>query len=51
MYEGAAGAPELVLIAGDRRSAALRHLSNRFLGQLHHCLATGESDAEDTAWT
>jgi hypothetical protein len=30
-------------IAGARRSAALRHVSNRFLGQLHHCLATGES--------
>jgi transposase len=37
--------------AGDRHSAALRHLSNRFLGQLHHCLATGKSYAEDAAWT
>jgi hypothetical protein len=36
---------------GERHSAALRHLSNRFLGQLHHCLATGKSHAEDAAWT
>lgn len=27
---------------GDRHAAALRHLFNRYLGQLHHCLATGE---------
>lgn len=27
---------------GDRHAAALRHLFNRFLGQLHHCLQTGE---------
>ena len=26
--------------AGDRHPAALRHLFNRCLGQLHHCLAT-----------
>jgi transposase len=27
---------------GDGHPAALRHLFNRMLGQLHHCLATGE---------
>ena len=27
---------------GDRYPAALRHLFNRLLGQLHHCLATGQ---------
>jgi transposase len=27
---------------GDRHSAALRHLFNRMLGQLHHCLQTGQ---------
>jgi transposase len=37
--------------AGDRHSAALRHLSNRFLGQLHHCLATCKSYDEAVAWT
>lgn len=25
---------------GDRHAAAQRHLLNRFLGQLHHCLTT-----------
>jgi len=29
--------------AGDRHAAALRHLFNRYLGQLHHCLATGQA--------
>lgn len=28
---------------GDGHAAALRHLFNRFLGQLHHCLATGQA--------
>jgi len=28
--------------AGDGHPAALRNLFNRFLGQLHHCLATGQ---------
>jgi transposase len=28
---------------GDRHAAALRHLFNRSLGQLHHCLATGQT--------
>lgn len=28
---------------GDGHPAALRHLFNRMLGQLHHCLATGQS--------
>jgi len=27
---------------GDRHVAALRHLFNRFVGQLHHCLQTGQ---------
>ena len=27
---------------GDRHAAALRHLFNRLLGQLHHCLTTGQ---------
>ena len=27
---------------GDRRPAALRHLYNRMLGQLYHCLHTGQ---------
>jgi transposase len=27
---------------GDRHPAALRHLFNRLLGQLHHCLKTGQ---------
>ena len=38
-------------VAGDRHSAALRHLSNRFLGQLRHCLTTGKLFAEAAAWT
>jgi transposase len=28
---------------GDRHAAALRHLFNRLLGQLHHCLATRQT--------
>ncbi len=28
---------------GDRHAAALRHLFNRFLGQLYHCLQTGQT--------
>jgi hypothetical protein len=28
---------------GDGHAAALRHLFNRFLGQLYHCLATGQT--------
>jgi transposase len=28
---------------GDGHPAALRHLFNRMLGQLHHCLATGQA--------
>jgi hypothetical protein len=28
---------------GDRHAAALRHLFNRMLGQLHHCLRTGQT--------
>ena len=27
---------------GDRHAAALRHLFNKMLGQLHHCLQTRE---------
>lgn len=28
---------------GDRHASALRHLLNRMLGQLHHCLHTGQT--------
>lgn len=28
---------------GDRHAAALRHLFNRYLGQLHHCLTTRQT--------
>ncbi|GAB2571046.1 IS110 family RNA-guided transposase [Nocardia heshunensis] len=28
---------------GDRHAAALRHLFNKMLGQLHHCLQSGQS--------
>ena len=28
---------------GDGHPAALRHLFNKMLGQLHHCLATGQT--------
>jgi transposase len=36
---------------GDRHPAALRHLFNRMLGQLHHCLATGQSYNPDNAFS
>ena len=36
---------------GDRHAAALRHLFNRFLGQLYHCLNVGKPYAEAAAWT
>jgi transposase len=36
--------------AGDRHSAALRNLYGRFLGCLHHCLATGQHYDENTAF-
>jgi hypothetical protein len=28
---------------GDKHPAAMRHLFNRFLGQLYHCLQTGQT--------
>ena len=28
---------------GDRHAAALRHLYNKMLGQLYHCLQTGQT--------
>jgi transposase len=37
--------------AGDTHSKALRRLSNKLLGQLHHCLTTGQRYDEDAAWT
>jgi hypothetical protein len=37
--------------AGDTHSKALRRLSNKLLGQLHHCLATGQTYDETAAWT
>jgi transposase len=36
--------------AGDRHAAALRHLFNRYLGQLHHCLATGQAYDDSKAF-
>jgi transposase len=36
--------------AGDRHGAAQRNLFNRFLGCLHHCLATGQHYDEATAF-
>lgn len=36
--------------AGDRSAAAFRHLFNRFLGCLHHCLQTGQLYDEGTAF-
>jgi transposase len=36
--------------AGDRHAAAERHLVNRFLGALHHCLQTRQPYAEDRAF-
>lgn len=35
---------------GDGHAAALRNLYNRFLGQLHYCLRTGEHYDENTAF-
>lgn len=35
---------------GDRHAAALRHLFNRMLGQLYHCLQTGQTYDEAKAW-
>ncbi|GAB3129083.1 IS110 family transposase [Streptomyces calidiresistens] len=36
---------------GDRYYAALRHLFNRMIGQLHHCLTTHQKFDETTAFT
>jgi transposase len=36
--------------AGDHHAAALRHLFNRYLGQLHHCLATGQTYNDEKAF-
>jgi transposase len=36
--------------SGDRHAAALRHLYNRFLGQLWHCLQTRQTYDETKAW-
>jgi hypothetical protein len=37
---------------GDGHAAALRNMFNRFLSQLHHCLATGQKfDLERTVST
>jgi transposase len=36
--------------AGDTHSKALRRLSNKLLGQLHHCLTTGTTYDETLAW-
>ncbi|TCJ31468.1 IS110 family transposase [Parafrankia sp. BMG5.11] len=35
---------------GDRHNAASRHLFNRLLGTLHHCLATGQTYDEQRAF-
>src|SRR5216684_5597739 len=37
-------------VAGDRHTAAQRHLFNRFLGCLYYCLQTGQTYAEDLAF-
>jgi len=37
--------------AGDTHSKALRRLSNKLLGQLHHCLATSQTYDETLAWS
>lgn len=34
---------------GDRHSAALRHLFNRLLSCLYHCLQTGQTFSEENA--
>lgn len=36
--------------AGDKHNAALRRLGNKLLGQLHHCLTTGQHYNETLAW-
>jgi transposase len=36
--------------AGDHHNAALRNLFNRMLGQLHHCLRTGQTYQEHRAF-
>ena len=36
--------------AGDRHTAAQRHLSGRLLGCLHHCLTTRQHYDETTAF-
>lgn len=36
--------------SGDSHSAASRHLSNRGLGMLHHCLTTGSTYDENQAF-
>ncbi|MDG4785403.1 transposase [Micromonospora sp. WMMD1102] len=36
--------------SGDRHAAALRNLFNRFLSQLHHCLANGQPYTEHKAF-
>jgi hypothetical protein len=35
---------------GDRHSAATRHLFNKLLGQLHHCLQHKQTFDEDKAF-
>lgn len=35
---------------GDTHNKALRRLANKLLGQLHHCLETGETYDEAPAW-
>src|SRR5450755_1226719 len=37
-------------VAGDRHTAAQRHLFNRFLGCLDYCLQTGQTYAEELAF-
>ncbi|MFJ1707120.1 IS110 family transposase [Kitasatospora sp. NPDC088346] len=36
--------------AGERHTAALRHVFGRLLGCLHHCLTHGETYREEAAW-
>jgi hypothetical protein len=35
---------------GDSHAAALRHLFNRLIGQLHHCLQTNQLYDQDKAF-
>ena len=37
-------------VAGDRHTAAQRHLFNRFLGCLYYCLQTGQTYVENQAF-